>query len=235
MTNFLDFIGEPSETTITLNGHAISVSRARFGLHLQLSRINEAVQHGIAIRNRDATQEAIVDYLCKCGIDDAYMRGTCGEELLFAYMQLVSLNALKATPAVLKFATSSGDNSTVVKPPPYDYDGRYWAWMIATIADRFGWSEDEILNLQIEAAFFYLQEALIMNYNDAEMAHQLSELSYTYDEHSKKSTYHPIPKPAWMAVGENTTEEIKKVRVPKSFLPAGTITKIDGSEFAYVP
>ena len=66
------------------------------------------------------------------------------------------------------------------------------------------------------------------------MAHQLSELSYTYDEHSKKSVYHPIPKPAWMVGDTGDEAEVKTVRVLKSFLPAGTITKIDGSEFAYV-
>lgn len=237
MNNFIEFIGESPSAAITINGHAVTVSRVRFGLHLRLSLVEEDIRQHAVQHNILGVVEGVRRYLVMSGLPPAEMDAP-GEELLFAYYQIRTMNELKARPAVLAYAqhVSHGEGGTLsaADPPPYEYDGRYWAWMIATIADRYGWSEEQILDLYPESAFYYLQEALIMNYNDVEFAHQLSEVSYGYDKNTQKSTYHPIPKPAWMQVDGDKPPEEKKVRVRSSFLPMGTITRIDGTEHEYI-
>lgn len=223
--NFLDYIGESPSLTITTNGHAVVIKRARFGLHLRLSmiagRINKICDGESVNINASDISDDIRQYLLLSGIDERDIDEMDGVEAIITYLQVSAFNSIQVVPAFMKAIARDKKEEPESKPLPYHYDGRYWAWFIATLASRYGWSEAEILELTPEAAMYYLQEALVMEYNDAEFRHQLSDVAYGYDAESKKPIYHPLPMPHWMS--NDIDEKPQKFRIRRDFLPVGTI------------
>ena len=108
---------------------------------------------------------------------------------------------------------------------PYDYDGRTWAYWIHKLAKFYGWSKEQILNLNTDEIPAYIQECEIEEYVDYEKKRVLSEMAYHYDKNTKKSTYKPSPKPYWMA---GATQMPKKIKINTVALPAGHIEDLSG-------
>lgn len=190
---------------VTLAGRQVWIDRARLGLHLQLSRLEEV----------DAP--TIRRYMALCGVD---LAGATGTEILRAFVELRILNSWQWS---LPFM---GDRPGETKAEPYDYPDRVWAWWIHKLASRYGWSRDEIFGLWPEEAACYLQEIFVAEFNETEQQRSLSEVSYHYDKAAKVSRFVPMAKPGWM------TPKIdpKPVRVRKSILPVGMIIKLDETD-----
>lgn len=224
MQSYLDAIRPDQSVEVVIGRRSVRVERARLGLHLRLARQAEAVESCLAAspaelrgaRDVAGAALAIQAYLTLAGLDPG--EGT-GPELLIAYRWLVAANRLQLALPFMRDETPVAGT-----PPAYNYEGRVHAWWIHKLASRYGWSRDQIMVLWPEEAACYLQEVLVAEFDEADERRSLSELAYHYDEHTRTSSFRPVPRPAWM-VGERLR---RHGRMPRVMLPTGNVVDLSG-------
>lgn len=216
MNGFLEAIREQT-AIVTLGGKAVTVTRARLGLHLELNRAADEFDNAPGSPEMAA---AIRRYFGLLGIETEGVRPV---EVLSAYLTLRELNAWKW---VLAFMKDTGREPG--QPETYDYPDRNWTWVVHKIASRYGWTRDYIFSLYPEEAAAYLQEILISEHFEAEERYRLSELAYRFDKVTRTSQYVPFAKPGWMV----NNELPKPVRMLRAMLPFG-VKSLSGEEIIY--
>lgn len=107
-----------------------------------------------------------------------------------------------------------------VSKDDWDYDGRTWHLYSHLLAKHYGWTLEYISQLQVVEALAKIQEILTDEQLDREFFHGHSELAYTYDSGSKKSTFVPLPRPPWM---HKPIQPTRKLVFPKGSLPLGNV------------
>ena len=219
MQSYLDVIRPDQSVEVVIGRRRVRVERARLGLHLRLAHQAEAVESCLAARDAAGAALAMRTYLAMAGLDPG--AGT-GPELAIAYRWLVAANRLQLALPFMRDEQPAGP-AGIGMPPAYDYEGRVHAWWVHKIASRYGWSRDQILNLWPEEAACYLQEVLVAEFDEADERRSLSELAYHYDEHTRTSSFRPVPRPAWM-VGER----LRRGSVPRVMLPTGNVVDLGG-------
>lgn len=192
------------------------IPRARLGLHLRLGGLAAHIEAALTAKDSATTAALMLSYFHLAGLNTGDMSD---KEKLVAYLRLTELNQLKFMLPFQKWAT----NSNVTKPP-YDYSGRTWAWWIHKLASRYGWTGEYILNLWPEEAAAYLQEIMIAEFDESDEARALSNLAYHYDKQTQKSTFRPLPRPAWMK--EDIGKKKKIYHVRREMLPMGHIINL---------
>lgn len=218
MPDFLAAV-EPNQGAVVLGRW---VPRARFGLHLQLGRLAERAQAAYGNDDPGGYFRAIAEYLHLCGVSPWRFRlwrfgwRYRGQELRAAFETLIELNKLRWA---LPFMEPGGDKQL---PAPYDYTGRYWAWLVDRLASRYGWQPGVIFDLWPEEAMSYLQEVIIAGYVEADWNRSLSEVAYEYDPQTKKSYFKPLPRPGWMI----PQQPERKIRVRRAVMPYGTVVNV---------
>jgi hypothetical protein len=217
MQSYLDAIRPDQSVGVVIGRRAQLVERARLGLHLRLARQAEAVESCLAARDVAGASTALRAYLGMAGVDTG--AGT-GAELAIVYRRLCAANRLQFALPFMR------DEAPPREGPPlsYDYPGRGQAWWVHKLASRYGWSRDQVLGLWPEEAACYLQEILVAEFDEADERRSLSELAYHYDEHTRTSSFRPVPRPAWM-VGERLR---RRGRMPRVMLPTGNVIDLGG-------
>lgn len=191
------FSDSPKVTTIVLNGHEIVVPRARLGKHLLLEQI----------AREDPTPQTIREYLRLCEVSEE----APGIEMLTAYLQLREMNQMTADIPLIK------ENASDQKKNAWDYPQRFAAVWMHTLASAYGWSREDILDLDIDEALCYLQEILVEDYFAKEFDNSLSPNSFKHDGKGK-AEYVPITKPFWMTPKQ---PQQNRNRTLKSVIPPG--------------
>lgn len=107
-----------------------------------------------------------------------------------------------------------------VSKDDWDYEGRTWHLYSHLLAKHYGWTLEYISQLHVVEALAKIQEILTDEQLEKEFAHNHSELAYSYDTSSKKSTLVPLPRPAWM---HKPIQPTKKLIFPKMALPLGNV------------
>ena len=196
------------------------VRRARFGKHIRLTKL--AAEIDLVLSNKRSRQAAtlINEYFEIAGFNAI---GLEREDLLIAYGKLVQLNKPRF---ILPFQAFQGPPAI---PKPYDYPGRYIAWIVHKLATRYGWTRHYIFNLWAEEVFSYIQEILIAEHEEMDEKRSLTELGYSYDKATGKATFRPVPRPGWMV--EEQKPKIYKVR--KDMLPVGHIIKLGENDMVH--
>jgi hypothetical protein len=108
---------------------------------------------------------------------------------------------------------------------PWEYEGRTWYYWLHLFSSAYGWNEDRIAELDIDTAIGLLQEIMIQEQLEKEWQWSLTELAYPYSETTKKSSFHPLPRPDWM---KNIVPRVTKIL--KRFMPMGNIIGEEQSE-----
>lgn len=191
------------------------VSRARFGKHIRLSKLAYEIDLSLSKKQSKRAAGLINEYFNLAGFNAV---GLGSEQMLIAYGQLVKLNTLHSLLAFQTWQPPPSD------PKPYDYSGRYVAWLVHKLAGRYGWTRHYIFNLWPEEVFCYVQEIMISEYEEIDEKRSLSELGYSTDKTTGKAKFIPTPRPGWM-VDEEKSERI--YRVPKSIMPVGHIINLE--------
>ena len=210
MVDFLDAV-EPDQG-LTVLGQRIA--RARLGQHLRLDKLSTSISEALNADNAVEAARLMSAYFLEVAL---CVDGANGIERLTAYLDLVELNRLRW---LLPFQEWEGPPAS---PLAYDYPNRTWAFWVHKLASRYGWSRDEIFDLWPEEAAGYLQEILVSEFEEADEARALSDLAYSYDKHTKKATFRPLPRPGWMVY----EKKVKTVRIRRSMLPVGNIIRLD--------
>ena len=200
---------------VVLGGRVVFIARARLGLHLRLARIAERVEEGLGRRDVHAAAESIRAYCRHTGCSPD---GATGVETLAAYTRLIAMNGLRWLLPFMRAQTPPG------QPPAYDYPDRVYAWWVHKLASRYGWTRPEIEALWPEEAACYLQEIFVAECDEADERRSLSEMAYSYNKHTKKATFKPLPRPNWMVVRDGG----KPRRIRRDMLPVGVIIDLSG-------
>lgn len=203
---------------ITIAGQWID--RPRFGLHLRLGKLAEDIME--AIDGGDGQQATILvnSYFELSGFDSSDLSGV---EQLACLTPLLELNRIKI---LFAFQMHTGNK---YDPPPYEYNGRNWAWWVHKLATRYGWTSEYIFNLWPEEAAAYLQEIIISEYDELDERRRLSEVGWTYNKVMKEYRFHPTPRPAWI-VEDKKKQQPRRIR--KDMLPVGIVVRMNDEKMA---
>jgi hypothetical protein len=107
------------------------------------------------------------------------------------------------------------------KKQPWEYPGRNWYYWLNTLCKVYGWSKEQVENLEIDDGIGLLQEILIDEQMQKEWEWGISEVSHGYNADTKKSEFHELPRPEWMK--DITPATPKRFKMLKSMLPAGIV------------
>lgn len=199
------------EVTLTLGGSEVKITRARLGQWLLLEQI----------RRKPIGPEVVRSYLKNSGLPPV----GSGLELLRAYIELLKLNA-----PMMDFPMLHGEGkSSREKVIPWEYDNRWAITWIHMIVKAYGWTRAEVLGLQLEEAFAYLQEVMVDEQLEKEFQHGLSEVAYAFDKTSNTSKLVPLHRPIWMN-GPVSRISKKRKTIPAMWRPSGVI--ISQEDFA---
>ena len=113
------------------------------------------------------------------------------------------------------------------KTMPWEYEGRSWYFWLNTLAKTYGWTPEEIGNLDIDDAIGLYQEIVIDDQMDSEWDWGLSEMSYEYNKSTKKSHFKPLPRPDWMKGIVGKSKPVPKVKMLAKMMPVGEIVILD--------
>ena len=116
-----------------------------------------------------------------------------------------------------------GKDAPEAKKEPWDYDTRRWYYYCSAIASRYGWSEKEIANLDVNDALAYVQEILTSQYLEREFVWSTTEVAYKYDKTKQVSKYEPLPKPYFMQLDIEAKHARDPVPIPKHLMPVGVV------------
>ena len=105
---------------------------------------------------------------------------------------------------------------------PWEYPGRSWYYWLHLFSLNYGWSKEQISNLEIDDAIGLLQEILIQKQLDQEWEWSQSEIAYPFNESTKQGEFKPLPRPDWMK--RIAPEPVKRIKIPKNMLPAGVVS-----------
>lgn len=141
-------------------------------------------------------------------------------EFLKLYKEVIIINSPSIDFPILH--GKNGDKSKL----PWEYKERSWYFWFNLFANKYGWTEDIISNLDIDSAIGLYQEVEIDGQLHREWEWGLSEIAYPYNKGTKKQEYKPLARPNWMK--PLVPKHLPKVRIRKDMLPMGNIIDLDG-------
>lgn len=171
------------------------------------AKILEAAEKG----NHAETSAAVVAYLTAAS-SVSYEPG--------AWFEVVKdyENSLKANLPTHSFALLRTREKH--EKMPWEYEGRTWYYWLHIFSKNYGWSENQIANLDIDTAIGLLQEILITRQEEHEWQWSMTEIAYPYNSSTKKSEFHELPRPDWM---KKIVPKPKKMRIRADLFPQGLI------------
>ena len=113
----------------------------------------------------------------------------------------------------------------------WDYLGRDWYIWLHLLSKEYGWDIDYISNLEPNDGIALLQEILLDEQLEKEWQWSMSEMAYSYNEHTKITKFIPLERPDWMQ--PIVPKEIKKVKIKASEIPVGIVLKWDTDDHKY--
>lgn len=211
-------LDEP-QAPVKVGGHEFNLTRARLGGFLRLQAELEAYDKAAKSWDLHDMAEGLWRVLnTGLGLDRATFETAPWFEVVEAFVRVQTVNALPETEklAMLRMAEKS-------RPVPWDYEGRTAIAFVHILAESYGWSKQEVLDLWPEEALALMQEIEASDFVRREFEHMHSQLAYKYDKRGK-GTYQPLKKPAWMVFRPKrlVTQLLRKA------LPLGNVVFHDG-------
>jgi hypothetical protein len=155
-----------------------------------------------------------IELCCEVDRDSDWM------EVAATYNQILQLNLpTKKFPML-----TSKDKG---KPMPWEYPGRSWYFWLNVLAKSYGWSAEEIGEMDVDDAIGLYQEIVIDDQLENEWQWGLSEMSYEYNNSTKKSHFKPLPRPDWMKGVVGKPKPVPKIKMPVRMMPVGNIFNLD--------
>ena len=117
------------------------------------------------------------------------------------------------------------------KKKPWEYQGRTWYFWLNTLASRYGWSAEQIGEMDLDDAIGLYQERLVDEQHQKEWEWGLSERAFVYKSQSAKTkSFNPLGRPDWMSMYDpSEPKPVIKMKIPKSAMPQGLVISLDGT------
>ncbi len=138
------------------------------------------------------------------------------------------VEAIKVNQPRIKFPIFNSKEKG--KNKPWEYQGRTWYFWLNTLASRYGWSAEQIGELDLDDAIGVYQEIILDEQFEKEWEWGLSERAFVYNKSSKTSSFKPLGRPDWMSMYDpSEPQPVKKIRIPVKAMPVGVIISLDGT------
>lgn len=210
---------------ILLGDNTYSLDRIGLRLWLELEDIREKVLKAAENGNADEMGFSICSYISVAlDVSIEEISDLPWYELAEAYVSI----ALLCIPA-FDFAVLKPREQEEKRKVSWEYEGRTFYLWSHLLASSYGWSIEYIADMYFNDALALLQEILVDEQLKKEWEWGLSELAYPYDPSSKKSKFHPLPRPSWMSE-DIILSQPKNMKIPKFMMPVGIIKKLDTNE-----
>jgi len=209
------------ESSIRIGKKEYLISRLKLREWLKLEDNRIRIKEAIESKDIDGFAEAVYSYI-------SIAVGVFREELdNLSWYETINILNIAQTVNNPGYDFALLKSKTQAQTVKWDYEGRTWYIWANNLADKYGWSLEEIAELDVDDAIGLLQEIIINDQLEKEWQWALSEISYTYNSTTKKSEFRELPRPDWMKAPR---EEIKPVRMPKFLMPIGKVVGRDGKE-----
>lgn len=115
------------------------------------------------------------------------------------------------------------------QPEAWEYYGRNWYFWLNLFASNYGWSIEQIEQIDIDTAIGLMQEITLDKQFAEEWEWGLSEKSVEYNKNTKKSHFVKLPRPEWMnkSAAQIVKKPVKKIKIRADMLPQGNVVNLD--------
>lgn len=110
-----------------------------------------------------------------------------------------------------------------IKADPWSYPERTWPLYSHLLAQAYGWSLEQISQLQVREALSMIQEIMTDKQLEREFYYGLSEIAYPYNKNTKQHIFKPLDRPHWMSPTFNPKKDIPRFKIPVSMMPEGAV------------
>lgn len=200
-------MADRKSTIIQAGGEEITILKARLKLWTALDELQEQLF-------KEPSPQVIYEYL-KITTGRDFWDTLPWTETSLAFLRISLLNIIETDLPMLTLREKAEP-----KPAPWDYKGRGWYVWVNIFARNYGWMPEYIAELEVEDAFALLQEIETERQLDREEAWQGNELAYPYNKDTKKSEFHPLPRPVWMRAKAGPP---KAKKISKALMPVGNV------------
>jgi hypothetical protein len=212
---------------IALGGREWNISRARLGDFLRLQQARETLLEGVKSEDNREIVTGLYAFLrvLLTDLSEDEFYAAPWTEIGAAYILIENINLLPHSDdyAIIRLAVRDGDKVA------WNYPERVVMIWVHMLAKAYGWSRDEVFNLWPEEAIALVMEILADEQMDREFLHALSDVAYEYNKATKKSSYKPLQRPAWMVFG-GRDGKVKKTKLRRDWLPQGAVIYPEGAE-----
>jgi hypothetical protein len=190
------------------------MSRLNLRNWVRLSNIRKELSHNHNVSNNILEALALVDSDADYGTLPWYDVGE-------AFLTLLEDNLVTIKLPILD-GKKGGEDS------PWDYPQRDWYYWVNIFASTYGWTIDQIAELDIDDAVALLQEIEVESQLEREWEYQISDIdiAYPYNAQSKKHQFRPLNRPEWM----KREIKVKMRKIHKKHLPIGYVIKVNEDE-----
>lgn len=202
---------------VTLGKQTFPVTRKKLRGWLILEEIRSNIINAADLGDEDGFANHIFSFISAAfDISTEELENLPWYEIAEAYIQIYSANLPSHDFAI--FRGKGKDREKI----PWDYEGRTWYVWLHLLANNYGYSIEYIADMDIDDAIGLSQESLVEDQMDREKQWVMAEIAYSYDKDTKKTKFHPLTRPDWMA-DEVVAKEVKVLKIPKSFMPVGNV------------
>lgn len=206
--DYLETLHTPA-VTVSINGNFLSIERRPLGAHYQL--------RAIANQLKEAEKEDQIDLIFKY-LELATGRDISDIQLPEITPALNALIALNDNVERLPWQKAQPEKETRTTA---DYDHRWLAMMVHTLAQAYGWTQEYILGLQPDVAACYLQEIWIDEWEDQRFIYSLSP--NIFDKQGNPGKFPPL---LWNREWVGPTVEEATGKIPARFVPDGVVKDV---------
>lgn len=182
-----------------------------------LDDIRQKIKTESEAKNWRAVPDLIIQSIVLCGgeVNDSWM------DVAEMFREAETINQPRVHFPI--FSAKEEDHKTV----PWEYEGRTWYFWLNLFASHYGWSAQEIAELDLDDAIGCYEEISVDEQHRKEWEYGLSEMAYVYDKATKTSRFRPLSKPDWMTSTSQTRKPVKKTMIPVAAMPVGNIINLD--------
>jgi hypothetical protein len=208
---------------IKLGQHKYSYSQPRLRKWIELEEIKSNLASAAVAGKHDTVSEKILAYvsaaLC---INPKKLDAYPWYSVATVFVQL---SVLSIPSRIFPILSVIKDDKKAKND--FDYVGRDWYFWLHKLSAEYGWLIVYIENMKIDDAVGLMQEILYNEQVKREWDWGTTEMAYSYNENTKKSTFNELERPGWM---RSTTpiaqKELVVEKVPMNMIPVGNVVRI---------